>query len=154
MCRECKIQQAHICLCSEKSSVSAGGLRQAEVAGPAAAALPREGASGRQLQLFLDSAAIGPLPGRTGSVNSSVASCQNPSIQSALLKLQRAIMKMRENLEGKGPKQIFFQQERMSEYASKLCSKLDLAEDIEAHLLTAIEAALDESEDLAERAMQ
>ena len=63
-------------------------------------------------------------------------------------------MNMRENLEKKGQKQISYQQESMSEYASKLCSKLDLAEDIEAHLLTAIEAALDESEDLAERAMQ
>ena len=32
--------------------------------------------------------------------------------------------------------------------------KLDLEEDIEAHLLTVIEAALDKSEDLAEHAMQ
>ena len=121
MCRECEIQQAHICLCSEKSSVSAGGLRRAEVAGPPAAALPSESGAGRQHQLFTDSAAIGPLPGRTGSVISSVASRQNFSIQSALIKLQRAIMKMRENLEKKGQKQISYQQESMSEYASKLC---------------------------------
>ena len=42
----------------------------------------------------------------------------------------------------------------MSEYASKLSSKLDLAEDIEAHLLIVMEGALEESEELAERAMQ
>ena len=124
------------------------------MAGLPAAALPSESGADRQQQLFPGGAATGPLHGYTGSVMSSVASCQGLSIQSALRKLQRAIMKMRENLEEKGPKQISFQQERMSEYASKLCSKLDLAEDIEAHLLIVMEGALEESEELAERAMQ
>ena len=42
----------------------------------------------------------------------------------------------------------------MSDCASKLSAKLDLEEDLEAQLVVVIEQALDESEDLAEHAMQ
>ena len=42
----------------------------------------------------------------------------------------------------------------MSDCASKLSAKLDLEEDLEAHLVEVIEQALEESEDLAEHAMQ
>ena len=41
--------------------------------------------------------------------------------------------------EGKGEKQIAFAQKSMSDCASKLSAKLDLEEDLEAHLLVVIE---------------
>ena len=56
--------------------------------------------------------------------------------------------------EGKGETQIAHAQKGMSDCASKLSAKLDLEEDLEAHLFVVIEQALDESEDLLEHAMQ
>ena len=55
---------------------------------------------------------------------------------------------------GKGEKQIAHAQKSMSDCASKFSAKLDLEEDLEAHLLVVIEQALGESVDLAINAMQ
>ena len=112
-----------------------------------------ESGAARPEQLTLGAAGAGPSQNYAGSVVSSFASRHRVSIHSALRKLQRAIVKMKLT-EGKGEKQIAFAQKSMSDCALKLSAKLDLEEDIEAHLWTAIEAALDESEELAEHAMQ
>ena len=56
--------------------------------------------------------------------------------------------------EDKGEKQIAHKQKSMSECASKLSTKLDLEEEIEPNLLVVIEAAFNESEELAECAMK
>ena len=58
-------------------------------------------------------------------------------------------MKMRENPEEKGEKQISYEQKSMSECAAKLSSKLDIEADIEAHILVVIEQALTESGNVA-----
>ena len=90
MCRECEIQQAHICLCSEKSSVSAGSSRRADMAGPPADPRFPPGAShlpcpvaqwvssesgvARPEQPTLGAAGPGPSQHYAGSVVSSIPS--------------------------------------------------------------------------------
>ena len=167
VCRECELREPHICPYSERGSESAGSLRRADVAGPPAdPRLPpgishqhcqvnqwvvqnSQSGAPRHGQLSPGAAAAGPSQNYAGSIMLSVASRHEISIHSAFRKLQRAVVK-RKLTNGKGEKQIAHAQKSMSDCASKL----DLKEDIEAHLLTVIEAALDKSEDLAEHAMQ
>ena len=123
VCRECELQQPHICPYSERGSESAGSLRQADVAGPPAdPRLPpgishqpcpvnqwvvqnSESGAPRHGQLSPGTAAAGLSQNYAGSVMSSVASPHGISIHSALRKLQRAVVKMK-LIEGKGEKQI------------------------------------------------
>ena len=104
-------------------------------------------------QLLPEEAAAGPSQHYAGSVVSSLTSRHEVSVHSALRKLQRAIEKMKLT-EGCGEKQISHAQKIMSDCASKLSAKLDVEDDLEAQLVEVVERALEESEGLAEGAMQ
>ena len=56
--------------------------------------------------------------------------------------------------EGGGEKEISHAQKVMSEHASKLSAKLDREDNIKPQLLVMAELVLEESESLAERAME
>ena len=53
-----------------------------------------------------------------------------------------------------GGREIAYGQKEMSQWADKICTKLDSAEDIEPSCLAIIESVLDQSNDLVEGAMR
>ena len=113
VCRERRLKQEHICLHryapSQRSSVSAGSLQRADVAGfpgavpclpPVSSRQPcsvnqlvrySESGMGRQEQLSPGAEAVGPSDEYAGSIMSSVASRHCLSISSLLRKLQKTI---------------------------------------------------------------
>ena len=104
VCRECELQQPHICPFSERGSESAGSLQRAYVAAlPADPCLPpgishqpcpvnqwvvqnSESGAPRHEQLSPRAAAAGPSQYYAGSIMLSVASRHRVSIHSALRK--------------------------------------------------------------------
>ena len=72
---------------------------------------------------------------------SSVASRHGLSISSLLRKLKQPLYEMR-STEGKGEREILYGQKEMSQLAEKIFTRLDLAEEIEPHILALIESAL------------
>jgi hypothetical protein len=84
---------------------------------------------------------------------SSVASRHGLSISSLLRKLKQPLYEMR-STEGKGEREILYGQKEMSQLAEKISTKLDLAEEIEPHILALIESALEKSDDFAKRVMK